>query len=69
VLCTPEQRTAINRGELGIVGLRGRYLIVERDVAERYRAVADDLVPDLTGREPEAEDAGDWPEVPDDLTW
>lgn len=69
VLCTPEQREAINRGELGIVGLRGRYLIVEPDVLARYRAIAPDLVPDLSGREPEAEQEGDWPEVPDDLTW
>jgi uncharacterized protein YaiL (DUF2058 family) len=69
VLCTPEQREAINRGELGIVGLRGRYLIVEPQVVERYRALADDLVPDLSGREPDAEQSGDWPEVPDDLTW
>lgn len=69
VLCTPEQRDAINRGDLGVVALRGRYLIVEPDVLERYRALAPDLVPDLSGREPEAEQDGDWPEVPDDLTW
>lgn len=69
VLCTPEQRAAINRGDLGIVGLRGRYLIVEPEVVERYRQIADDLVPDLSGREPDADEQGDWPEVPDDLTW
>ncbi|MGK7294343.1 MAG: DUF2058 family protein [Candidatus Wenzhouxiangella sp. M2_3B_020] len=69
VLCTPEQRAAINRGELGVVSLRGRYLIVAMDVLERYRALADDLVPDLSGAEPEAEDEGDYPPVPDDLTW
>mgnify|MGYP006283765487 CR=1 FL=1 len=67
VLCTPAQRDAINRGELGIVGLRGRYLIVEPDVVARYRRVADDLVPDLSGREPE--DDGEYPPVPDDIAW
>lgn len=67
VLCTPAQRDAINRGELGIVGLRGRYLIVEPDVVTRYRRVADDLVPDLSGREPD--DDGEYPPVPDDLEW
>lgn len=69
VLCTEEQRRRINAGELGIVNLRGRYLIVEREVLERYRALAPDLVPDLSGKEPETEVDGDWPPVPDDITW
>ena len=70
VLCTPEQREAINSGNLGIVNLRGRYLIVEPDVLARYKALAADLVPDLTGTEPESrEDEHDYPPVPDDLTW
>lgn len=70
VLCTPEQRDAINSGELGIVNLRGRYLIVEPEVLARYKALAADLVPDLSGAEPEnREDEKDYPPVPDDLTW
>ena len=69
VLCTPEQRDAINRGELGVVSLRGRYLIVPPEVLERYRELAPDLVPDLSGAEPEAGEEGDYPPVPDDLTW
>lgn len=70
VMCTREQRDAINSGELGIVNLRGRYLIVEPDVLERYKSLAADLVPDLSGAEPDArEDEGDYPPVPDDLTW
>src|SRR5699024_303894 len=28
VLCTPEQREQLNRGELGVVNLRGSYLLV-----------------------------------------
>lgn len=71
VLCTPAQREEINRGELGIVNLRGRYLIVATDVLERYRALADDLVPDLSATEPEAEaeQDGEYPPVPDDIAW
>jgi len=70
VLCTPKQRDRINSGELGIVNLRGRYLIVEPDVLARYKSLADDLVPDLSGSEPEgADDGEDYPPVPDDLTW
>ena len=71
VMCTPDQRAAINAGKLGIVNLRGRYLIVDPDVLARYRAVAADLVPDLGGAEPEAPEAeqDDYPPVPDDLTW
>ena len=69
VLCTDEQRRRINAAELGIVNLRGRYLIVELEVLERYRALAPDLVPDLSGKEPEGEPEGDYPPVPDDITW
>jgi uncharacterized protein YaiL (DUF2058 family) len=69
VLCTPEQRQLINSGALGVVNLRGRYLIVGPDVLEAYRALAADLVPDLSGKEPEAEADGDYPPVPDDITW
>lgn len=68
VLCTPEQRDQINNGELGVVSLRGRYIIVAPEVLAAYRDLAPDLVPDLTGREPEAPD-DDYPPVPDDLTW
>lgn len=69
VLCTPEQRDRINSGELGIVSLRGRYLIVDPETLEKYRAVAPDLVPDLSGKEPEHMEEGDYPPVPDDITW
>jgi len=71
VMCTPDQRRAINAGQLGIVNLRGRYLIVEPDVLARYRALAPDLVPELGGAEPNAPEGeqDDYPPVPDDLTW
>ena len=70
VLCTRQQREAINNGALGVVNLRGRYLIVEPEVLARYKALAEDLVPDLSGAEPEGGEARqDYPPVPDDLTW
>lgn len=69
VLCTTAQRDAINRGDLGVVSLRGRYLIVVPSVLERYRELAPDLVPDLSGAEPEEDASGEYPPVPDDLTW
>lgn len=69
VLCTPEQREKINAGELGVVSLRGGYLIVDPETLGAYAELAPDLVPDLSGKEPEAEEGGDYPPVPDDLTW
>lgn len=72
VLCTRDQRDAINNGNLGIVNLRGRYLIVAPEVLAEYRTLAEDLVPDLSGTEPEGsaeDDNDDYPPVPDDLTW
>lgn len=69
VLCTPQQREGINEGRLGVVNLRGRYLIVLPEVLEAYRALAPDLVPDLGGPEPDGDAEGDYPPVPDDLTW
>jgi len=71
VMCTPEQRAAINAGELGVVNLRGRYLIVAPDILRRYQELAPDLVPDLGGAEPgsDGSEPDDYPPVPDDLTW
>ncbi len=68
VLCTPEQRDQLNRGDLGVVNLRGSYLLVSLETLEKYRAIAPDLVPDLSGVEPE-DDGSHYPPVPDDLIW
>lgn len=68
VLCTPEQRQQLNNGELGAVSLRGSYLLVSLETMEAFRAVAPDLVPDLSPKEPE-DDGSDYPPVPDDLVW
>lgn len=68
VLCLPEQRQQLNDGQLGLVSLRGSYLLVSLETMEAFRAVAPDLVPDLTPKEPE-DDGSDYPPVPDDLIW
>jgi len=69
VLCTPEQRDELNRGEIGVVNLRGSYLLVSLETLEKYRAVAPDLVPSLEGREEPEDDGSHYPPVPDDLVW
>ena len=68
VLCTPEQRRQLNDGELGVVSLRGSYLLVSLETLAAFRALAPDLVPDLSPKEPE-DDGSDYPPVPDDLVW
>jgi uncharacterized protein YaiL (DUF2058 family) len=69
VLCTPEQREQLNAGEIGVVNLRGSYLLVSLETLEKYREVAPDLVPDLAGREEPDDDGSHYPPVPDDLVW
>jgi uncharacterized protein len=69
VLCTPEQREQLNRGEIGVVNLRGSYLLVSLETLEKYRELAPDLVPGLEGREEPEDDGSHYPPVPDDLVW
>ena len=69
---TQKQLEALAANELGIVVLRGRYLIVEPSVRDEFKAVAGDLVPDLSkdtkaSDEAAVEATGD--DVPDDLRW
>lgn len=68
VLCTTEQREALNAGQLGVVSLRGSYLLVSPETMAAFAEIAPDLVPDLTPKEPE-DDGSDYPAVPDDLIW
>ena len=68
VMCSPEQRQQLNDGELGVVSLRGSYLLVSLETLSAFAEVAPDLVPDLTPKEPE-DDGSDYPPVPDDLVW
>lgn len=69
VLCTPEQREQLNRGEIGVVNLRGSYLLVSLETLEKYREIAPDLVPNLEGRDEPEDDGSHYPPVPDDLIW
>ncbi|MEE4304338.1 MAG: DUF2058 family protein [Wenzhouxiangella sp.] len=69
VLCTPEQRDQLNNGEIGVVNLRGSYLLVALETLEKYREVAPDLVPGLEGRDEPEDDGSHYPPVPDDLVW
>lgn len=69
VLCTPEQREQLNRGEIAVVNLRGSYLLVSLETLEKYREIAPDLVPSLEGRDEPEDDGSHYPPVPDDLIW
>ena len=72
VLCTLEQRAAVNEGELAVVMFRGRALLVAPAIAQQIAQLAPDAVPNLTADEPSAGDGGDddgYPPVPDDLIW
>jgi uncharacterized protein len=69
VLCTPEQRDQLNRGDIGVVNLRGSYLLVSTETLDKYREIAADLVPDLAGKSEPEDDGSHYPPVPDDLIW
>lgn len=60
------QLAALNGGELGIVQLAGRYLLVERTIAEQVRDIDSHLLALLV--EPGSAGIGD-DGVPDDLMW
>ncbi len=69
VMCTPEQRDELNAGQIGVVNLRGSYLLVSLETLEKYREIAPDLVPDLAGKDEPEDDGSHYPPVPDDLIW
>jgi uncharacterized protein YaiL (DUF2058 family) len=64
VYCTGEQLAKLNRGELAVVQLAGRYLIVERDIALQAQAVQAESLVLLCDPNAPAED-----DVPADLVW
>jgi len=64
VYCTAEQLANLNRGDLAVVQLAGRYLMVERDVALQAQAVQADALVLLCDPNAPAED-----DVPPDVTW
>ena len=60
------QLAALNAGELGVVQLAGRYMLVCRDIAEQVRAIDERQLALLV--DPAAGGVGD-DGVPDDLMW
>jgi uncharacterized protein YaiL (DUF2058 family) len=64
VYCTAEQLAKLNGGELAVVQLAGRYLIVERDVALQAQAIQSESLVLLCDPNAPPED-----DVPADLVW
>ncbi len=64
VYCTQEQLGQLNRGELAVVQLAGRYLLVEREIAAQAQAIQAESLVLLCDPNAPAED-----DVPADLVW
>jgi uncharacterized protein len=64
VYCTQAQLVQLNRGELAVAQLAGRYLLVLRDVALQAQAIQPDSLVLLCDPDAPAED-----DVPADLVW
>ena len=64
VYVTPAQLVALNRGELGIVQLQGRYVLVAREVALAAGAISDEALVLLPDPDAPVED-----DIPPDLVW
>ncbi|PSD14083.1 DUF2058 domain-containing protein, partial [Stenotrophomonas maltophilia] len=72
IYVTAEQLTALNAGELGVVQLNGRYLLVTADVLAQSEAVfAPSVALKVDPNAPAEEDPYADPQyqVPDDLVW
>jgi len=64
IYCTKEQLEKLNRGDLAVVQLAGRYLLVERDIGVQAQAIqAESLVLLCDPNAPTEDD------VPADLMW
>jgi uncharacterized protein YaiL (DUF2058 family) len=64
IYCTAEQLARLNRGDLAVVQLTGRYLLVERAVALQAQAIQADALVLLCDPDAPGED-----DVPPDLVW
>ena len=64
IYCTKEQFEKLNRGELGVTQLAGRYLLVTRETALQTQAIQPDALVLLCDPDAPTED-----DVPDDLVW
>jgi len=67
VYVTAEQLAALNRGELGVVVLAGRFLLVTRETALHAGEIAEDAIALLV--DPNAASNTGEDGVPDDLMW
>ncbi|HET9483495.1 MAG TPA: DUF2058 family protein [Xanthomonadales bacterium] len=64
IYVTPEQLARLNRGELGVVQLQGRFVLVARDVALAAAAVSEEALVLLPDPDAPADD-----DIPPDLVW
>ncbi|HVF36219.1 MAG TPA: DUF2058 family protein [Candidatus Saccharimonadia bacterium] len=64
VYVTPEQLVRLNRGELGVVQLQGRYLLLSRDIALAAGAIWAEALALLPDPDAPSED-----DIPADLIW
>jgi len=64
VYCTPAQLVRLNKGELAVVQVAGRYLLVEKDIALQAQAIQAEALVLLCDADAPAED-----DVPPDLVW
>jgi uncharacterized protein YaiL (DUF2058 family) len=64
VYCTKEQLEKLNKGELAVVQLAGRYLLVEKDIALQAQAIQLESLVLLCDPNAPADD-----DVPADLVW
>jgi uncharacterized protein YaiL (DUF2058 family) len=64
VYCTAEQLARLNRGELAVVQLSGRYLLVEQAIALQAKAIQEEALVLLCDPNAPPED-----DVPADLVW
>jgi uncharacterized protein len=64
VYCTPDQLSKLNLGELAVVQLAGRYLLVDREVALQSQAIQSESLVLLCDPNAPPED-----DVPADLVW
>jgi len=65
IYVSPDQRKALNAGEMGIVYLSGGYHLLAAEQVDAVRRLSAEHVADLGGVD---EDDGDHP-VPDDISW
>src|SRR5262249_3652135 len=64
IYCTTEQLAHLNHGDLGVVQLAGRYLLVDRDVALAAQAIQPEALVLLCDPNTPADD-----DVPTDNVW